>query len=356
MRRTIFHMLCLIAISMVCAVGCLPQVTLNAPTNTPTYVSPTIQFTDSPEPSATHQPTETPMPSPTAEPILQLTFVAKQPSGLNGVFAMNLDCPEQFPPCIGDMKLLFEIPQRIDSISWSPDGQRLAISAIGYDERSDIFVANWDGTDLTNITSSFYVEDWPIWTHEGDHLIYYHLLDGVANILSFKPDGSNINPVFLRSDFIRLGLLGPGVGMDISSDGKYLVFESFEDNENSGIYQIYMVDLEQLDLIKVTNTPTNNHWPSISPGGEFIVFGRYTDINSSIADIYIVDLNNLSEFHLTKDNLNNVYPAWSPVEDWIAFRSDMDIHIISSDGKHRMNVTEGMDGEWFPAWRWVTNP
>jgi hypothetical protein len=71
------------------------------------------------------------------------------------------------------------VPGIVDSDpKWSPDGTRIAFqrttNATENQWRSDIWVVNWDGSGLTNVTASpAYREQSPAWSPDGSRIAFY---------------------------------------------------------------------------------------------------------------------------------------------------------------------------------------
>lgn len=128
----------------------------------------------------------------------------------------------------------------------------------------------------------------------------------------------------------------------ITRDQRYLYFSS----NNSGNYDIYLRDLNDVFSVPVVQTVTNQKEPSVSPDGKHIVY--VDDELDPDGDIILLKVNPQKLIDLYRDrkepdegwfasrakNLTNseknrlrardVNPTWSPDGNWIAYSSDLD--------------------------------
>ncbi|MEP7135125.1 MAG: hypothetical protein ABI904_09350 [Chloroflexota bacterium] len=301
-----------------------------------------------------------PTSTPTPERKLQLTFVVT-----NSIYAIDVGCLDAPEPCFSTPKKLLDIESVGLKNSWSPDGMRVAF---GWGE---IYIADWEGEDQKNITNTSDFNTWPIWSTDGNHIVYESKSsNGQFTFFMASLDGSGIRQL-LTSMKEPLNPTFP----ELSPNGAKIVFDARPVSDPQVFLppkQIFVSNLDGSALNQITYTitdpsftPPNNITPSFSPDGKYILFNRFTnyaDIEpAGLSDIYTLDLETKKETRLNSDDQRNMsLPVWSPVGNWIATVSyqngNKDIYLIRADGTKVINVTKSQQDEDLPAWRYFTTP
>jgi Tol biopolymer transport system component len=79
----------------------------------------------------------------------------------------------------------------VQGAAWSPDGRRIAISAIAANDHDpEIFVLGADGTLLRRLTNNHLSDRQPTWSPDGRRLAFASARTGLFQIYSMRADGS----------------------------------------------------------------------------------------------------------------------------------------------------------------------
>lgn len=121
-----------------------------------------------------------------------------------------------------------------------------------------------------------------------------------------------------------------------------IAFTSLERNE----WQVYIVNTNSLDKLKITADVRGGYEPNWSPDGTRLVF-QYNGL--WIADIINNEITRIP-LSVKSNDLPNEYlvkPSWSPDGDWIAFLNENgtqgDIYLIRPDGTELKRLTDTND-------------
>lgn len=232
--------------------------------------------------------------------------------------------------------------------------------SVSPDGNSVLFVSNRTGRyqvyEITLITSTLtqltHLEQDSAFAPEASpdntHIVFYANRDGEEypeshNLWIAERDGSNATQITDR----------PGGAWDPvwSPDGTQILFAS----EQDGIPQLFIINADGTDARQVTHLTGirgRNDW---SPDGATLS----TYIGSAWdRDIYIFDTNGDNVRQLT-DGFGNLAPSFSPDGRWIAFMSYRDhpqqdlgceIYIIRVDGRDPRRLTDNDICDWQPRW------
>lgn len=283
--------------------------------------------------------------------------------------------------------------------SWSPDGSRIAFDYC-LEGNCEIYLANADGSELTNLTANPAFDAGPMWLPDGnrivfasdrdhaggmDSMLYVMNADGSAvarlteasfsdtgccSALTLSPDGTRLAADAERdgnfdiyvmnadgSDYTRLTNNPYGdVDPVWSPDGTRIAFVSWSivGPETSDIYAI---NADGSNLTRLTDRPEDDHGPVWSPDGERIAFFTYeTDSSGNFGSaIYVMNADGTGQVRLTSDPRFESYPAWSADGTRLAFviddDSDGDISVMNSDGSAQTNITNSPADDAGPAWQ-----
>ena len=125
-----------------------------------------------------------------------------------------------------------------------------------------------------------------------------------------------------------------------------IVFNSTRD----GNTEIYVMDTDGSQQIRLTKHPDADFQPVWSPTGEQILFVSNRD---GVDDLYLMDANGENVRRVFKKIASREQPAWSPDGKQIAYLgnkgNDWAIYIATLDGKEERLATCSRSGG-FPAW------
>lgn len=125
-----------------------------------------------------------------------------------------------------------------------------------------------------------------------------------------------------------------------------IVFNSTRD----GNIEIYMMDTDGKQQVRLTQHPDADFQPVWSPTGEQILFVSNRD---GVRDLYLMDADGENVRRVFKKIAMRQQPAWSPDGKQITYLRDKDnaraIYIATLDGKEERLASPGKNG-WFPAW------
>jgi hypothetical protein len=215
--------------------------------------------------------------------------------------------------------------------TWSPDGKRLAFSADA-DNKSQIYIVNADGSQLTRITKSSTdlaagrLGSDPIWSPDGRRIAFtvspdFPLTNANWDVYVVEIAGSGL--MRLTDNPARDGLI------DWSPDGTKILFWSERD---SGKTNIYVMNADGSNQKQLTNGKFDDsaNW---SPDGKRIVF-----VSGNDRQLYVMNVDGSERARLT-ENLGNIFnPVWSPDSQYLIFASFSDIwqasalYMINADG------------------------
>ena len=128
-------------------------------------------------------------------------------------------------------------------------------------------------------------------------------------------------------------------------------------SNRDGNFELYVMDRDGGDLIRLTNYAGVDQFPEWSPNGQEIAFRR--DV-----DIYVLDVTSGQTRRLTDALPLNQMPSWSPNGKQLAFMSARagypSVFLMNADGSDQRNLTPkdpgDLDSDWISrAPSWSTN-
>jgi len=226
--------------------------------------------------------------------------------------------------------------------SWSPDGSMVAFAS-DMDGNADIWVMNSDGTDLVNLTSHESKDHSPAWSPDGAWIAFASVRDSAYwELYLMRADGSDVQRLTWWEDASDLS-------PSWSPDGTRLAFASKRD----GNWEIYIMDREGGNLVRLTDDPADDTDPAWSPDGGRIAFASTRD---GYAEIYVRPLGSGEAVNISNAPYSTERgPTWSPDGGRIAFYSDRDgdwdIYVMGADGSDPVKLTGDSTNDQVPAWR-----
>ena len=232
----------------------------------------------------------------------------------------------------------------------SPDGERVAFVRTDNEFSGEIFVANSDGTGLTNLSSHASIDVMPAWSRAGGRI-------------AFVTDRAGFQDIFVvNSDGTGLGRLTPADPNGVvttewwpawSPDGQAIAYSSTID----GTPDIWTITVGAPVVVRtrLTGTDDADHHPTWSHDGARIAFER-RDVNTGESDIVVLTHTTgvIATIRLAGQQLA---PAWSPDGELIAFASnhedvagDLEIYTMRPDGTELRRRTDNGTFDLRPTW------
>jgi Tol biopolymer transport system component len=199
--------------------------------------------------------------------------------------------------------------------AWSSDG-RIAFMTGRYDNGSELYVMNADGTNPVRLTTSAGDDDMPSWSPSGQKIVFQSTRDGNHEIYVVNADGTGLTRLTTNTaaDFQPAW----------SSTGK-IAFISTRDHPAG---EIYVMSDDGSNVVRLTNNAITESSPAWSPDGSMIVFARSVECIYYYYDYFcgqgllVVNADGSNERGLATGDgpdLLNADPAWSPNGNAIAF-------------------------------------
>lgn len=261
----------------------------------------------------------------------------------------------------------------------------------------EIFVMDWDGANLLQISSHKSIAISPAWSPDSEKVAYtafeyhpknkmrnadlflYELASGKRTLLSYRKgmnSGANFSPDG-RSLFLTLSIRGSADIYKMSMDGKEITpltkgplnALNVEPNvdatgskilfasDRSGSPAIYQMGTDGSGAARKIFRGKYNATPVWSPDGKKIA---YALLDESHFDIFIQDENGQNLQRLTSakkpngKSANNEDPSFSPDGRFIAFVSDRtgssQVYIVSIDGATERQITTDKFNYYKPKW------
>lgn len=135
----------------------------------------------------------------------------------------------------------------------------------------------------------------------------------------------------------------------LSPDGRKIAFALSE----RGNSDIYVMNLDGSDMMRLTRHNAVDTNPTWSPGGTSLL---YTSDRTGTPQVYQMDADGLNKRRITEENPYNDSAAWNPRYDMMAyvsrFENDFDIFIMDLNTRQNYRVTRmqgsNEDPEWSP--------
>ena len=218
--------------------------------------------------------------------------------------------------------------------AWSPDGKKITFSS-----DQGIWIMNADGSNQKQVFDSVIWDGEPCFNDDGSKI--YFASEYVSPIYSkfisiHLVDSDGLNRVQLTKNAdIRAPAMSP--------DGGTVAYIS----KLSGNYDIWTMDGDGSNNVRLTDDPADELTPAWSPDGKSIIY-------SSEGDIWTVDRAGIRIKQLTDDEFSNSDPFFSPDGSKIVFASDRsgnsDLWLMNSNGTGAFQLTSDASEQKNPAW------
>ena len=194
--------------------------------------------------------------------------------------------------------------QFMENVALSPKGERVLFGA-----RGDIFSAPVEKGGTRNLTHSSNAHDkFPRWSPDGSRVAFVSDRTGEDEIWTIAQDGLSL-PEQLTS-----GGNAQRYAPDWSPDGKRIVF-----SDKDG--KVFILTIADKKLTQIADAPrgqtTDYEW---SPKGNYVAFS-YSSSNG-FSSVYIYDVQNNKLNRVTDQMFNSFNPAFDPSGDYLYFLSN----------------------------------
>jgi Tol biopolymer transport system component len=270
------------------------------------------------------------------------------PDGKRIVFA---DGSDEYPNLTRDLYVvdidgqnqtqLTSRPQLDWQAAVSPDGQRIAY-VVEQDGKSDIYLMNADGSNDHNVTNTNTGFWEPTWSPDGKQLVVTSRTQyGNLELTGIDPASGAQTPITNTGVNNRLAHFTP--------DGGRIVFVS---DRSQGVEQIYSMKPDGSDVHPHTPGLMFTDGMSLAPDGR-VAFSGLTPAGS--IDIYVVNANDHSPPKRIERSGMALSPQFSPDGSHLVYlandaQMNMQIYQCKADGTDKQALTEGKAFNIYPRY------
>ena len=212
------------------------------------------------------------------------------------------------------------------------------------------FIMNADGTNATQFNGPMEGADCA-WSPDGRRMV----CEGEDGLYVLNDDGANVRTVLATEGSTLFSR------PSWSKDGRRLVFESvaytFANNNYTYYYDIWAVDIDGGNLVKLTSTPTIQEYsPKWSPDGSQIVYWQTSTSSGSPRSVWVMNSDGSNQKQLAAQGSFNASPEFSLDGQDIVFSSTRDgpqeIYLMKADGSNVRRLTNSLSsiGNAAPSW------
>ncbi|NNE45054.1 MAG: hypothetical protein HKN37_00180, partial [Rhodothermales bacterium] len=173
---------------------------------------------------------------------------------------------------------LFEDPNGDVAPVWSPDGWRIAYTAMRRGQE-DLYVARRDGSREKRFTNDAETDRYPAWSPDGNHIVFARRDVKGWDLFTLDLRDPSPVPERLTQDSVYVG--HPAW----SPDGQFIAFDTLVDGQS----EIAMLEVESGEITRLTERAGNDLVPSWSLDGRRLAFGARPDSTGNW-DIWTVDV------------------------------------------------------------------
>ena len=256
-----------------------------------------------------------------------------------------------------NLNVLLHEPMLIMGLVPSPDSEQIAFWGCpgslendclpGEDEDLDVWVANWDGSNLTNLTEDFAESDsHPDWSPEGTQIVFDSWRSGKAEIYILQADGSGVRQLTDGAEDNREPKWSP--------DGKWIAYHCSQASETGIETRICVVSPDGQPAVEPI-AGTTPIWSPASPEGDVRL--AFLCFQEGQSDICTVRPDGSGTANLTNSLADEHSAAWSPDGNWLAFVSnrgnDIDIYKVCATCPGELvavRLTDEVRYATWPAW------
>jgi serine/threonine protein kinase len=173
-------------------------------------------------------------------------------SGISHVFLYSFET--------GTLEELSDSPNPDSQPAWNPSGKQIAVSrTIGF--RHIWIMSDRGQTQLQFTPNGAYNETWPVWSPDGEDLIYNRSTADSAIPWLERMAYEDRNTA--RTQRIpNTGDIGPVSNARYSPDGQWIIYESWPDGNN---HDIYLMDRNGRNVLRLTSDPEFDFGPVWQP-------------------------------------------------------------------------------------------
>lgn len=239
----------------------------------------------------------------------KLAFVSQREAGGFAIFQMNMDGTNrvEITPLSNFVNVT---PWGVVgfSMSWSPDGRKIAFQDPYY---NDIWVIDVETHARQNLTNDGggqirFFDYHPAWSPDGSTILFSSPrdVDPCTTLYTINPDGTNRR--LLSRDHC------PAYSPNWSPDGTKIVFVQLNGEFVESELRIANSDGTNVQIFDGGSDPNNRDYPRWSPDGRKIAFNM---TNSQDIEIYVKNIDGTGYAQLTNTPAGlNYRPSWQPLE------------------------------------------
>lgn len=217
-------------------------------------------------------------------------------------------------------KQITDTPEDELDPSFSPDGRMIAFVSYPENELSEIYTMDLETNEVKRLTYDPDVDGKPVWSPDGKKIAFVSNRSGKFEIYTMNAeDGSDQKAVPGTKDvqgktyYVTEGVLG---GPAFAPDGAMLAFsDSLVYWDGYNLPGIVIVNTDGTGYRVLTPddnlTTYRDSEPSWSPDGKYIV---YMSSRSGLGELYRVNVENGEIVRLTENTTADGSPSWSPVQ------------------------------------------
>ncbi len=235
---------------------------------------------------------------------------------------------------------------------FSPDNQQIVFQSNRMDNDSEIYVMDINGENIKRLTHSPGLDETPIWSPDGQQIVFASKRDGNYEIYIMDADGSNQRNLTNHPASDGHPNFSPDGQSIIFNSNRVMALERYPESAYTADsdVEIYEMKIDGSEVNRITDYPSWDSYPDISPDGKRIAFRRriLTDMGSTPgnSEVFIANRDGSDAYNLSNYPEHDGWPAWSPDGSLIAFASEREragnwqIYLIKPDGTELTRLTE----------------